>query len=245
MKGFFRSKPVTYVLGALIWLWMALIAWTIRWRVEGVETARTSWSDTHGAVVAAWHSRILLLPSGWIRHMRHWPGPITDGAMLISLSPDGEAVAQAISHLGLKSVRGSGANKKKAKKDKGGARAIAEAVRLLRSGTAVCITPDGPRGPAEQVSPGAILIAQRAEVPILPYALAARPVIRLNSWDRFIIAFPFTRGAIVFGDPVPTSRDMSPETLRNLVQQSLDAATRRANALVGLPALPNGEPAKP
>ena len=165
--------------------------------------------------------------------------------MLISLSPDGEAVARAISHLGLKSVRGSGANKKKAKKDKGGARAVAEAVRLLKTGTAVCITPDGPRGPAEVVSPGAVLIAQRAEVPILPYALAARPVIRLNSWDRFMIAFPFTRGAIVFGEPVQTSRDMAPDTLCKLLQQRLDAATRRANALVGLEDLPNGEPAKP
>ncbi|KCZ52675.1 lysophospholipid acyltransferase family protein [Hyphomonas pacifica] len=233
MKSLFRSKPVTTLLGALIWAWMVLVARTVRWKVEGIEQARQTWSENQGVVVASWHSRIMMLPSGWIRHMKHWPGPIRQGAMLISLSPDGEAVTRAIAHLGIHAIRGSTANKKKAQKDKGGIKAVAEAVRLLRSGAGVCITPDGPRGPAEIVSLGAIMIAQRAGAPILPYALSVKPAKRLGTWDRFIIPFPFARGAIVYGEPLATTRDADPRELQADLQKRLDAATQRADMLAG------------
>lgn len=233
MKSLLHSSFVAALLGRLIWAWMALVARTVRWTVEVDAQARDAWRDNDGVVVASWHSRIMILPVGWIRFIRGWKDRVNKGAMLISLSPDGEAVARAINHLGLHSVRGSAANKKK-RKDKGGARAIAEAVRLLKSGTAVCITPDGPRGPAEVVSPGAVMIAQRAGAPIVPYALSVKPAWPLNTWDRFIIPFPFTRGAIVIGPPIATPRTAEPDTLQAELQTRLDAATRRADMLAGL-----------
>ena len=233
MKSLFRSKPVVILLGFLIWFWMVMIGRTLRWTVEGEHEAKAAWARAPGVVVAAWHSRIMLLPSGWMKCMRDWPGRDAKGAMLISLSGDGEPVARAIKHLGLEPIRGSAGNKKKANKDKGGARAIAESVRLLKSGGAVCITPDGPRGPREEVSLGAIMIAQRSGAPILPYALASRPAKRFDSWDRFILPWPFTKGAIVFGEMLQTPRSESPEALRAELQRRMDAATRRAEALVG------------
>ncbi|HCX09056.1 MAG TPA: hypothetical protein DHU81_01575 [Hyphomonas sp.] len=236
MKSLFRSKVMTSILGVLIWGWMSLIARSVRWKVEGEESARSLWTNYNGVVLTGWHSRILLLPSGWIRNMKHWPGQIQNGAMLVSLSPDGEAVTRAIAHLGLHPIRGSAGNKKKAKKDKGGIRAIAEAVRLLKSGTVVCITPDGPRGPAEIVSPGAVMIAQRAGVPILPYALSVKPASRLSTRDRLIIPYPFARGAIVYGEPILVSRDSDPQQIQAELQKRLDEATRRADMLAGYPA---------
>ncbi|MEP0315746.1 MAG: lysophospholipid acyltransferase family protein [Hyphomonas sp.] len=233
MKSLFRSKPMTILLGILIWGWMSLIARSVRWKVEGEGPARAAWASHKGIVIAAWHSRIMVLPSGWHRNMKHWPGEIRDGAMLVSLSPDGEAVTRAIAHLGLHPIRGSAGNKKKAKKDKGGIRAIAEAVKLLKSGTAVCITPDGPRGPAEIVSPGAIMIAQRAGVPLLPYALSVKPATRLSTWDRLIIPYPFARGAIVYGEPLLVPRDSDPQEIQAELQKRLDEATQRADMLAG------------
>ena len=233
MKSLFRSKPMTILLGVLIWGWMSLIARSVRWKVEGEGPARAVWASHKGIVIAAWHSRIMVLPSGWHRNMKHWPGEIRDGAMLVSLSPDGEAVTRAIALLGLHPIRGSAGNKKKAKKDTGGIRAIAEAVKLLKSGTAVCITPDGPRGPAEIVSPGAIMIAQRAGVPLLPYALSVKPATRLSTWDRLIIPYPFARGAIVYGEPLLVPRDSDPQEIQAELQKRLDEATQRADMLAG------------
>jgi len=232
MKFLLRSGPISAVLGFVIWSWMALVTRTIRWQVEGTESARAIWAQPSGTIVAGWHSRILLLPAGWTKEMRHWPGRTAPGAMLISLSPDAEPVTRAIHWLGLEAIRGSKTNRKKRDKAKGGGRAIAEASRLLKAGGAVCITPDGPRGPAEHVGPGPILLAQRAGAKILPYGLAARPAKRLNTWDRFLVPLPFTRGAIVFGEPLQVAKDNDPETLREALQLRLDKAQARADALV-------------
>jgi lysophospholipid acyltransferase (LPLAT)-like uncharacterized protein len=240
MKTLLRSKPVTVLLGFLIWSWMALIGRTVRWTIEGASDARASWGSAPGIVVAIWHSRIMLIPSGWTRLIRHWPGRTADVSMLISMSGDGEPVARAMRHLGVGTIRGSAGNKKKANKDKGGARAIIDAVRLLKSGGAVCITPDGPRGPREQVSLGAVLIAQRAGAPILPYAVTTRPAKQLSSWDGFVIPFPFTKGAIVFGQLLETPRSADPEMLRAELQRRLDTVTRRSERLAGYDGSPAG-----
>ncbi len=164
--------------------------------------------------------------------MRHWPGRKAGSAMLISLSPDGEPVAQAIRHLGLLSIRGSTGRKSK-KKDKGGSSALSEAVRLLKSGGAVCITPDGPRGPRQRAGLGPITIAKRAEAVILPYALATAPSKRLSTWDRFQIPLPFARGSIVFADPIYPGEGASSEEVRQLLETRLNAATRQAEELCG------------
>jgi lysophospholipid acyltransferase (LPLAT)-like uncharacterized protein len=163
--------------------------------------------------------------------------------MLISLSKDGEPVARAIKHLGIDSIRGSAANKKKQQKDKGGVRAVAEAIRRLKSGGGVCITPDGPRGPREIASAGAILLAQRTGAPILPFGVATSPNKRLGSWDRFMLPFPFTRGTIIFGTPIYAARDDDSDALLAALQTSLDTATARAESLLGLEPIPKTSPA--
>jgi lysophospholipid acyltransferase (LPLAT)-like uncharacterized protein len=241
MKVFFRSAPVAALLGAIIWAYMALCGRTIRWRVEGLETARDAWIGHDAIIVAAWHSTILTLPTGWTKFMRKWPGRRAPSAMLISLSDDGEPVARAIQHLGLESIRGSKANKRKGK-DKGGGAAIAAATKLLKSGGALCITPDGPRGPRQRAGLGPILIAKRTKAAILPYALATSPSWRLKTWDRFQLPLPFARGAIVFGDVISFVDNPSPETMRLMLEQRLNQATVRAETRCGAPHI---EPAAP
>ncbi|MBY9065335.1 lysophospholipid acyltransferase family protein [Hyphomonas sp. WL0036] len=234
MKAFLRSAPVVAVVGWLIWAWMVLVGRTVRWTIEGEAEARASLADEcPGLVVACWHETILLMPSGWNRAIRRWPERRERAAMMISLSPDGESVARAIKHLDLDVVRGSKGNKKKANKDKGGLRAIAEAAGRLREGGYICMTPDGPRGPRRIASQGAVTLAQRSGTKVLPYAISTRPAPRLNSWDRFIVPLPFTRGAIVFGPLIDCPRDASPEALQDALQRGMDEATLRAETLAG------------
>ena len=231
MKSVLRSSIVTTLLGWVIWAYMALCNRTIRWTVEGEEEARKTWLSFPNVIVASWHSTILLLPSGWNRIIQKWPQQKTRSAMLISLSKDGEPVAKAIKHLGLEAVRGSSTHKRK-KRDKGGMNALAEALRILKNGGGICITPDGPRGPAEIAQNGPIIMAQRTDAPILPYAILSAPRHRLNTWDGFRIPYPFTRGAVVFGTPVIPSKDEDREVLRQRLQDSLNAAMERAETLV-------------
>lgn len=232
MKSFLRLPAVSSILGALIWTYMVLCARTIRWTVEGEAGFQEAWKQDHGLVVAAWHSRILLLPTIWSRIARKLPGKEYQTAMLISLSRDGEAVAKAIRLFGLDSVRGSSTHKRK-RKDKGGVAAIAEASRRLRSGSVLCITPDGPRGPAETVQSGPVVLAQRSGAAIIPYAIECRPVHRLDTWDKFMIPFPFSRGAMVIGTPVIVRKGDSVEDDAARLEAAMKAAYARAAELIG------------
>jgi len=237
MKAFLRSPAVVATLGYVIWAWMTLVERTVRWRIEGTDAvrARLAASGSPGLIIASWHETILLMPSGWNRAVRDWPEKRGRAAMMISLSPDGEAVARAVMRFDIDVVRGSAGNKKKTEKDKGGLRAIAEAAGRLRGGGYVCMTPDGPRGPRRIASQGAVTLAQRCGVPILPYAMSTRPAPRLDSWDRFIIPLPFTRGSLVFSPLIDCPRDAPPETLQAALQRGMDEATRRAEELAGHP----------
>ena len=230
MKAIMRSAIVTSLLGWIIWAYMALCNRTIRWSVEGEEDARNIWLGYPNIIVAAWHSTILLLPSGWNRIIRKWPQQKTRSAMLISLSKDGEPVAKAIKHLGLEAVRGSSTHKRK-KRDKGGMKALAEALRILKNGGGICITPDGPRGPAEVAQNGPVIMAQRTGAPILPYAIVSSPRMRLKTWDGFRIPYPFSRGALVFGKAVIPGPDDDRETLRQRLEDNLNAALARAETI--------------
>ena len=227
MKSILRNPIIVKVLGLIIWAYMALCHRTIRWTVLGDETAKKVWLNNNSVIIAAWHSTILLLPSGWHHVMRRWPRQKKHAAMLISLSRDGEAVARAISHLGLSAVRGS-TNHGKKKRDKGGLAALNTSMRLLREGAALCITPDGPRGPAQTVQNGPVLMSMRTATPILPYAIISRKERRLDTWDNFRIPYPFGRGVIVFGEIVEPAPDMTKNMIRDALENNLNAAMRRA-----------------
>lgn len=231
MKSILRHPISVWLISKLIWAYMAICGRTIRWTLEGEEQAKAEWAKNPSLIIVAWHSTIMALPSGWNRFIRKWPGQKAHTAMLISLSKDGEPVAKAISYMGLESIRGSSAHKKK-NKSKGGFQAVKEALTMLRTGAAICITPDGPRGPAEEAQIGPIILAQRANVPIIPYAIVTRPERRLSTWDRFRIPFPFTRGAIVFGDAIMPDPSADREMLRQRMEASLTQATRRAEAIL-------------
>jgi 1-acyl-sn-glycerol-3-phosphate acyltransferase len=77
------------------------------------------------------------------------------------------------------------------------------------------ITPDGPRGPPWKFKPGAILLAQLSQRPIIPMAYAASRAWKIK-WDRFVIPKPFARVAIAVGEPVYVPRGLDAAALEAL-----------------------------
>jgi len=61
------------------------------------------------------------------------------------------------------------------------------------------ITPDGPRGPRRRMAAGAIYLASRLGIPVVPLGFAYNRPWRLPTWDRFAIPRPFSRARIVGG----------------------------------------------
>lgn len=154
--------------------------------------------------------------------------------MLISQHRDGDLIARTIGHFGLGAVRGSTA--KAGKQNKGGSGALRAMVKKLAQGNYAGVTPDGPRGPRQHADSGVIALARLAGVPVIPVTFATTRRIHAKSWDRFLIALPFSRGVFVWGDPIFVARDADAQQLaqdRQTLEDSLNRITAEADRLCG------------
>ena len=162
---------------------------------------------------ALWHNRLLIFPLVLRRFFPH-----RSGAALISASRDGDLLADAIHRFRYDVVRGSSSRL--------GASAILQLTQLLASGHDVVITPDGPRGPAYELGPGIIFLAQKSGTPVLPMNLEYSRCWRLGSWDRFIVPRPFSKVRVLIGEPHRVRTTATPEEFeseRKSLQQAMMA----------------------
>lgn len=122
-------------------------------------------------------------------------------AIMVSQSKDGEFIARLLEGLGHKTVRGSSS--------RGGVRALLQAKRLMEREKRIgCFTVDGPRGPRHNVKDGVIYLAQKAGAKILPMRAYVEKCKVFDSWDKFILPYPFSKYAVHVGTPmdVPTEK---------------------------------------
>ena len=171
-------------------------------------------------IFAFWHSRILL-PS------YHYKG--LGATILVSNSADGEIIAQIIMRQGHYAVRGS--------TGKGGLRALTRQIHDIRASRRPgAVVPDGPQGPMQKVQPGVILLAQKTGCPIIPITYSSKWRITFNSWDRFILPFPFSPGIIIHGRPLSVPERSAPEQLQgyiNALENELNRITFQADRFFG------------
>ena len=164
-------------------------------------------------ILAFWHRHLLLMPYCY-RGKRI--------SVLVSQSRDGELIARTVARLGL------GIETSRGSSSRGGVAGMRTLLRKAAEGYDLCITPDGPRGPASQVQPGVILAAAATGLPIQPVALAATRAKRLNSWDRFLIPLPFSRVHFVYAEPLAVERRGDPEAAAAELKRRLDEAEAEA-----------------
>jgi len=94
----------------------------------------------------------------------------------------------------------------------------------LDKGGEVIIVPDGPKGPNRKMKLGALKLSQQSGAYLVPFTFAALRKKTLNSWDSFLIFYPFTRVAALFGDPIvvdPKLRGDDLEIERQRIEQIL------------------------
>ena len=166
-------------------------------------TSRVVWLDRdiphaldragRGFVYAFWHAQQASLVDAY----RDEPVCI-----LVSRSRDGQWIADTLAYLGLRTARGSSS--------RGGGTAIRQMLRYAEGGLHPAITPDGPKGPAQKAKAGALYLAQRLGVPVVPVAAAPRRrIVFRGAWDAFELPLPFNRIVIAHGPPVSIGADES------------------------------------
>jgi lysophospholipid acyltransferase (LPLAT)-like uncharacterized protein len=227
-KKFIKSDGLRSAACYLLAQYIRLVWATGRWEVRNSANAEKFWQEQQSFVISFWHGRMLILPSMW---------PTTAKMhMLISMHRDGELIARAIGYFGHGTVRGSAA-KPGSGKDKGGAAALRGMLKALKSKEYVGITPDGPSGPRMRASDGIVTVARVSGVPILPCSFSCRWRVVLKTWDRFVLPLPFTRGVIVWGEPIYVARDADAAGLaaaKLSIESALTAVTQQADAIMGV-----------
>ena len=228
-KKILRSDAAMSVACFIGAAYIRLVRWTGRWHIEREDIPESFRKEGKPFILSFWHGRILMMPYCWRRT------DLTN--MLISGHRDGRLISQTVKHFGIDTVVGSAS--------KGGAQATRRLIKLMREGGVVGITPDGPRGPRMRVSEGTIALARLSGAPILPTTYSSRRRRVVNSWDRFIVALPFSHGVFLWGDPIYVPRDADAETMeakRLEVEEAMNALADRADALMGQARI---EPADP
>ena len=229
LKRIVKSAFAMHVAAALIGLYIRLVYATSRWTLSGFEHFDAAAAQNKGVILAFWHGRLLMAAS--VR--RETDRPVY---MLISAHRDGEIITRAVSGFGIRFIRGSAANPNKPGKNKSGASAIAQMLAALEEGSVVGFTPDGPKGPGEKAKPGVIRLAQMSGAPIVPAAFATSRGKRLSTWDRFLLAAPFSKGYYVAGAPITVPADADAETqdrLRQELETALKSVTNEADRCAG------------
>jgi len=135
--------------------------------------------------------------------------------------------------LGVGTIRGSG-NHGGGFVHKAGVAAFQAMLDSLADGHSIALSADVPKV-ARVAGLGIIKLAQASGRPIYPSAIATSRRLVLDNWDRTTINLPFGRGAGVAAEPLSVPNDADEAALedaRRLLEDRLNAATRRAYELV-------------
>ncbi|MFM9972958.1 MAG: lysophospholipid acyltransferase family protein [Beijerinckiaceae bacterium] len=156
-------------------------------------------------------------------------------AVMISRHGDGEINAVAAEAFGLRTIRGSGAQRRDQIRKRGGAEALRAGLGLLAEDYSLGVTADVPKV-SRVAGRGIVVLAQLSGRPMVPVAVVTRRRIDFRNWDCSSIGLPFGKGAIVVGKPIFVERKATPadiETARIAVQSELDRVHARAYFLIG------------
>ena len=177
-------------------------------------------------IVAVWHGQHFM--TSFLKRDEHRV------KVLISRHRDGEINAIVAERLGAETIRGSGDHNQEFVR-KGGVGAFRSMVTALAEGYNIVMTADVPKV-SRVAGLGIVMLARSSGRPIYPVAMAtSRRRMMLNSWDKSAVNLPFSRGAVVMGEPIRVAAeadDSQLETARRRVETQLNAATDRAYTLV-------------
>ncbi len=153
------------------------------------------------SVIAFWHGSML---PGWFIH-KH-----ISCFAIVSLSKDGSVLTNILNHWGIDVIRGSSSNN--------GKEALQSAVDELQKGRTFLITPDGPKGPRNNMKPGAVIAAFRASKPLFLCRIDCSSAYRFKkSWDLFSLPLPFASINVHYTKIYPIQDQSNREEIQDII----------------------------
>jgi lysophospholipid acyltransferase (LPLAT)-like uncharacterized protein len=205
-------------LPALSWGLMHCLCFTFRTMIIGSNHLIQLQKTGNRIIFVFWHGRQFM----FIPYLSK-----THTAALASPSRDGRMNARLLENLGYEIIFGSS--------EKSPVKAVIGCIAKIRKGYNLLVTPDGPRGPAQNVKPGALYIAKKTHSMILPLSFSARPVIVMKSWDRYLLPLPFAKIVIGIGEPFRPSFSLEESDIEKecqFLKDRLNQITLRVDSIL-------------
>jgi len=193
----------------LISLGTKLIGPTVNVLCKTLKIEETNKSQTNrliesnqNIVFAFWHGTMLV---PWYVLRKFSPNTI------ISNSKDGDLLVKVLEKWNYKVKRGSST--------RGGKEVLDELISEANKNNSIVITPDGPRGPQKIMKAGGVIIAKKAQIPLVLVGICYSKKIKLNSWDKFEIPFFFSRVNIIYSEPIYIDKDLTYDATDSRIKQ--------------------------
>lgn len=220
-KYFFGLAWVQYSISFILYLYLQLVYYTSTRQVISDPDFDPEKYATESGIYVFWHNRLALMPFARPSKLKV--------NVLSSDHRDGRTVAQVMRIFGFNTIFGSS--------NKNSFYALKALLKRASLGESIAITPDGPKGPKNQINGNVIAISGLSGKYIYPMSYSCARAIIFNSWDRFILPTPFNRLVITYGTPILAPKKLSSEQSQTLNEQlriNLNAISSRADAITGL-----------
>ncbi|MDX9923142.1 MAG: lysophospholipid acyltransferase family protein [Ignavibacteriaceae bacterium] len=165
---------------------------TIRIKIENSEIPENLINKNQNFTAVFWHGKMLI---GWYLFRKF------NSAALISPSKDGEILTNLLVNWNYVVVRGSS--------NDSGKDALKKMLDLADRKMNLIITPDGPKGPAEKMKAGAVVICKKKKLPLLLTGIRMEKKKILKSWDKFEVPIPFSSVTVTYSSPIWIEESLS------------------------------------
>ena len=165
------------------------------------------------AIIIFWHRKIIptMMSTDFI----------TKKASLVSASKDGDILEEALKRADNLIVRGSSS--------RDNIKSLKEILRLIKNDYSIGIAIDGPRGPIYEPKAGALYIAMKTGLPMIPVTgYTNKKWIFKKAWDRFELPKFFSKSCYYVGEPMYFDKNYDVEAGMKLIKEKLHEADRIA-----------------
>ena len=199
----------------------ALIRRTARYEVAGQENVDRTHDTGQSSITALWHGMTMML-SGYLASR-------VDPSQYVLIIPDDHRGA-VLSVWG-KMLGGTTFPISMHAESMVAARRLLALIGEMKKGKRLVMNPDGPYGPSHEIKPGVLFIARKARAAVIPAGLFTATGYHIPRWDRYTVPFPFSRIALVFGEPLEVGPEDDLGRARLELRERMNQAEQDAKTL--------------
>lgn len=150
---------------------------------------------TEQYIYCFWHGKQFMpvMRMRWMGNKKH--------VALVSASRDGEMLTTWLKAIGYKVIRGSSSRQ--------AVSGLKKLLQFAKNGYSLGIAADGPRGPIFQAKSGAVYLAAKTRIKIVPIGTIYQKSIQFKAWDKYQLPKLFSKTVLYLGQPITIPHDIT------------------------------------